>query len=187
MTTYSRFSQRLASGLIGVEIARQSNCYGVTIAESVDGRVFVDGSATDYGCLEEAKAHIRQQHNQKTIYEQIQRELYEEVSDVKIAAIIKQYHSDIKITDKLIESYVELASSNLFSVDPVAQEIRALTTLDKVAEGYVQFDLADGTKVVITEATQRALNNMFGQHIDVVNYMRESREHFLNVLNQVEE
>lgn len=187
MKSYSRLSKQLAQNSIGADVALQSKCYGSTVTESVDGRVFVDGSATDYGSLEEAKAHIRQQHTQKTIYEQIQQELYEEMSDTRIAAIIKQYHDDIRITDKLIESYVELASSNLFSVDPVAQDIRSLIVLDPVATGYVSFKLEDGTSIAITEATQHRLNNMFGQHVDVVNYMRESRNNFLDVLNQVEE
>ena len=59
----------------------------------------------------------------RALEEQAKKELYEELSDKTIANIIKEHH-DIKVTDTLVESYKQLASSNIFSVDPVVQGIQ---------------------------------------------------------------
>ena len=67
------------------------------------------------------------------IEQEVTNEIYESISENKIAEIIKEYYN-IKVTDTLIESYVELASSNLFNVDPVVYEIRKLNKVDTVIE-----------------------------------------------------
>jgi hypothetical protein len=54
-------------------------------------------------------------------------------------------------------------------------------------EGRIDYKLNDGTVVVITDGVQQRINNVFAQHQDVVEYMRESKENFLNVLNLLEE
>jgi spore coat protein CotF len=41
--------------------------------------------------------------------------------------------------------------------------------------------------VVIKESTQARLNNLLGNQKEIVEYMRESKENFLNVIQQLEE
>jgi len=103
-----------------------------------------------------------------------------------VASIIKEYH-DIKVTDTLIESYVELASSNIFGLDPVVQKIRSLNKLDRVVEGKLHYVLADNSTVAINEDTQDILNKLLGNQIEIIEYMRESKENFFHVLEQIEE
>lgn len=124
--------------------------------------------------------------NTRSLEEQATKELYEELSDKTIANIIREHH-DIKVTDTLVESYKELASSTMFSVDPVVHSIRSLNKLDRLLEGKLHYVLQDETIVAIDERTQERLNNILQNHADVVEYMRESKEHFMHVLKKLEE
>ena len=121
-----------------------------------------------------------------SLEEQAKKELYEELSDKTIANIITEHH-DIKVTHTLIESYKELASSHMFSIDPVVQEIRSINKLDRLVERKIHYVLSDGSIVAISEATQDLLNNLLlGQH-EVIEYMRESKDNFIYVLQKLEE
>lgn len=184
---YRQFKTSLYATVTGSDVVNQTSCYGKTICETADGEIFVDGVRTEHGSLEEASESIRHEKIQEDIQREIQQELYEEMSDTKIADIIKTYHENIRITDTLIESYVELASSKLFTVDRVAQDIRKYNKLDRLVEGRVDYKLDDDTVIVITEETQNKINKIFGQHPDVVAYMRQSVENFLDVVNQIED
>jgi hypothetical protein len=120
------------------------------------------------------------------VVEEVTKEIYEEIPNTKVAEIIKEYH-DVKVTDTLIESYVELASSNIFSVDPVICELRKINKLDNLVEGKLNYTLNDGSVIAINEATQEYLNKLLQNQNEIIEYMRESKENFLNVLEQVGE
>ena len=122
----------------------------------------------------------------RALEEQAKKELYEELSDKTIANIIREHH-DIKVTDTLVESYKELASSTIFSVDPVVHQIRSLNKLDRLVEGKLHYVLEDETIVAISETTQELLNKLLQNHTDVVEYMRESKQNFMHVLTKLEE
>ena len=122
----------------------------------------------------------------RALEEQAKKELYEELSDKTIANIINEYH-DIKVTDTLVESYKELASSHIFSVDPVVQKIRSLNKLDSLVEGKFHYVLKDDSIVAINETTQERLNNLLQNQTEIIEYMRESKENFMHVLTKIEE
>lgn len=178
---------KLNEQVVGTEVKAQASYYGHSITESIDGKIFVDQEETKFGSLEEAKQEIKQQLMFEDIQQELEKELYAELSYTKVADIIRKQYEDVKVTDTLVESYIELASSKLFTTDPVAQEIRKFNNFDRLLEGHVDYKLDDGTTVVISEETQQRINNTFGQHKDVVQYMRESKDNFLSVLNQLEE
>jgi len=119
--------------------------------------------------------------------EEIIKDTYNAIEDGRIASIIKEYHEDIKVTNTLIESYKELASSNIFNIDPVAQEIRKLNKLDSIVENKIHYRLNDDTIVAINEATQQQLNNLLANQKEIVEYMRESKSNFFHVLNKIKE
>jgi len=120
------------------------------------------------------------------LIEEVTKEIYEEIPNTKVAEIIKEYH-DVKITDTLIESYIELASSNIFSVDPVICELRKYNKLDRLVEGKLNYTLNDGSVVAINEATQDYLNKLLRNQSEIIEYMRESKQNFLKVLQQIGE
>lgn len=130
---------------------------------------------------------VKQQEEQSaSLVEEVTKEIYEEIPNNKIAEIIKEYH-DVKVTDTLIESYIELASSNIFSVDPVICELRKYNKLDRLIEGKLNYTLSDNSIVAINESTQDYLNKLLHNQTDIVEYMRESKENFLHVLTKIEE
>jgi hypothetical protein len=122
----------------------------------------------------------------RSLEEQAKKELYEELSDKTIANIIKEYHN-IKVTNTLVESYKQLASSNIFSVDPVVQNIRSLNKLDRIVENKIHYVLNDESIVAINETTQERLNKLLQNQTEVIEYMRESKDNFMFVLTKLEE
>jgi len=158
--------------------------YGHMIEQTSNGKILIDGEKTSFTDLEEARQYVKAKQYNKTIEEQVKTQLYEDIPDNKIANIIKEHH-DIKVTDTLIESYIELASSKLFTVDPVVLEIRSLNKLDKLIEGKIDYKLADGTIIAINESTQDKLTELFKDEQEIIEHMRESKENFIDVLKQI--
>lgn len=183
---YRKFTINMYSNLLDSEVDNVCFAYGNTILES-NSRVIVNFRETEFSTLEEAKQYLRQQQDQRDIYEEIQKEQYQTMSATKIAEIIRTHHKNIRVTDTLIESYVELASSKVFTVDDVAFNLRQLNSIDRIIEGYVDYKLSDGSTVLISNQKQQDINNKLKQHHDVVSYMRESKENFLEVLNLLED
>lgn len=181
---FKEFQQQALSAALGSDVSRRAFSHGHHIVETVEG-VFVDGEETCFLSLEEATSRIENTVLQEKVLHAVQQDLYEELSYNKVADIIRKYH-DVKVTDTLIESYVELASSKMFTVDPVANDIHRFNSLDRLIEGHFDYLLDDGTRVVISEGVQGQLNNIFKNHPDVIQYMRESSENFLDVINLLE-
>lgn len=159
--------------------------FGHLIEVTEDG-ILIDGELTQFESLEEARKYIKTQSYSAKLNDKISEETYEELSDIKVANIIKEYQ-DVKVTDTLIESYIELASSNIFTVDPIVYEIRKLNKLDVVIEGKIHYELNDGAVVAINEATQEKLNNLLQNQKEIIDYMRESKDNFMHVVEKIEE
>jgi hypothetical protein len=159
--------------------------YGHLI-EKCENTILVDGKETTYKSLEEARTQIKYEYNSKKLEEQASKELYEELSDTTIANIINEYH-EVKVTDTLVESYKQLASSHMFSVDPVVQKIRSLNKLDRLIENKLHYVLKDDSIVAISESTQERLNNLLQNQTEIIEYMRENKESFMHVLTKIEE
>jgi hypothetical protein len=179
---YSEFSKSLKKPNV-VESIRS---FRQLIERTEDGKILINGLETELQSIEEARQYIKQDYISHKLEEQISKQTYEELSEHTVANIIKEYH-DIKVTDTLIENYIQLASSNMFSVDPVVQDIRALNKLDKLVEGKLHYVLNDNTIVAISEGTQSRLNNLLQNQTEIIEYMRESKENFFHVLEQIEE
>lgn len=168
----------------GTDVVESVSSFGHTIELKTDGIVSIDNNVTQFKTLEEAREYIKNQTISEKLEVQISNEIYDEISEHRIAQIIKEYH-DIKVTDTLIESYIDLASSKVFTIDPVVYDIRKLNKLDTVVEGKVHYELNDGSVVAISKPTQETLNKLLQNHTDVVEHMRESKENFMRVVEQI--
>jgi hypothetical protein len=80
-----------------------------------------------------------------------------------------------------------LASSNIFSVDPVICELRKINKLDRLVEGKLNYTLNDGSVIAIDESTQDYLNKLLQNQNEIIEYMKESKENFLHVLKRIGE
>lgn len=166
--------------MTGSDIKARSNCYGFTIVETVDG-IFIDGIHTDLTNLEEAKQYIKNQLVQESIVNQIRTE---ELSLNTVADIITRHH-DIRVTDTLIESYIDLASSKIFTIDPVVRDIKNNNKLDEVLSNHYEYILEDGSKILVSNEMLQLINNTLGKHADVIEHMRESKNNFFHVLELI--
>ena len=128
--------------------------------------------------LEEARDYVKSYINNSIILEDIDTVIPEE----KIVNLVSKYHSSVKITDTIVESYLELASSNLFTVDPVLLEIKQRSSS---LPGKIEHRLNDGSVVAIDEETQRILNTLLDDKYQIVEYMRESKENFMRIIKEV--
>jgi len=171
---------------IKANVTESIRCHLQLIEKTEDGKVLVNGSETAFKTLEEARRHIKEEHIAKKLEQEVSKDLYENLSDNTVAHIIKEYH-DVKVTDTLIENYISLASSKIFTIDPVVQEIRKLNKLDNLVENKLHYVLNDDSIVAISERTQSFLNNLLQDQTDIIEYMRESKENFFYVLEQIEE
>ena len=124
-------------------------------------------TTSGYKKIEEARKHAREIQETQKLAEKIVKDTYQEISEHTVASIIKEQHN-IKVTDTLIESYLELASSNMFTIDPVVHKIRSLNKLDKVVEGKLHYVLGDGSTVAINESTQNNLNKLLENQKEII-------------------
>jgi len=176
----------LKSSLKNTSIVERVWSYRQLIEKTNEGKILINGLSTDHKTIEEARNYIKEDYATHQLADKITKDTYQEISENTVASIIKEYY-DIKVTDTLIESYIELASSNMFSVDPVVQKIRSLNKLDIMVEGKLHYVLADNSTVAINEDTQDILNKILDNQTEIIEYMRESKENFFHVLEQIEE
>lgn len=179
---YGQFTKSLRAS----DVVESVRSFGHLIELKQDGSVSIDGEATEHKSLDEARKYIKNKTFSEKLEVQISNEIYEEISENRIAQIIKEHH-DVKVTDTLIESYIALASSKIFTIDPVVFDVRKLNKLDVVVENKIHYELNDNSVVAIDIATQETLNNLLHNQTEIVEYMRESKQNFMRVIEQIKE
>lgn len=118
--------------------------------------------------------------------DQIKEEIFKATPRHLIADIIAEHNPNVRITDRLIESYLNIANSKDFTIDKTILEIRQLNPFGSIVENRLMFELNDGSYVAIKSETlsklQESINNL-----EVVEYMRTSVENFIGVVDALEE
>lgn len=160
--------------------------FGQLIEKTKEGKVLINGSDHGHKTLEEARKYIKADYDTHQRAGKIAEDTYQEISENTVANIIKEHH-DIKVTDTLIESYIDLASSKIFTIDPIVQKIRSLNKLDEIIENKLHYKLNDDNIVAINETTQEQLNNLLADQKEIVEYMRDSKENFFYVVDKIKE
>jgi len=183
---FNQFNRKLSEGISGNKIVEQLRSNGHLIEKTEDGQILIDGVLSDCTEISEARNSLKLQYETESLESEIRTEIYEELSENKIVTIINKYHN-VKVTDTLIESYLELASSKIFTLDPVVQEIRSLNKLDTIIEGKIDYILEDDNTIAINKSTQDELSDLFKTHSEVIEYMRQTKENFVHVLNKIGE
>jgi hypothetical protein len=175
---YSSFKQQV---LKNSGLAESYSLYGKSVGITDTNEIYIDGNKIDIevSTFEEAREYAKRYIQNSKVLEDIDNTIPEE----KVAHYIRQYHNIEKITDTLIESYIELASSNMFTVDPVITAIKESRTSD--IAGKLQYELSDGSIVAIDEATQELLNKLLSNKPEVVDYMRESKDNFIRIIREI--
>lgn len=156
--------------------------YGNEVRITEDFEIYVNEvNVGNVSTLEEARNYSKKYIQDTKLLENIDTTIPEE----KVAQFIRQYHDIEKITDTLVESYIELASSNMFTVDPVVTAIKESKTAEFT--GKLQYTLNDGSVVAINESTQELLNSLLADQNEIVEYMRESKDNFIRIIKELGE
>ena len=162
-----------------------STHYDHEIIENDNGDYYVDGVLleSEYSDLEEVKRHIELEQS----VSDVKSTLYEDISDTKVAHIIGK-HTDKRITTTLVESYMTLASSKTFDIDPVLLEMRSQYRNGNLIDNKIDFKLNDGKTVAVNEETVNkiaSLLNNTAHREEILTYMRENAQNFLHVVKQL--
>lgn len=163
-------------------IADRFICNGCTVTISKNWQINIDEEYIgDANSLEEARVYAHSYIENKLVIEDNPPLLPEE----KIVGLIKKHYDLNKITDTLVESYVELITSNAFTVDPVVTELKEQSPINVV--GKLEYTLNDGSVVAISEQTQQELNTLLKNKYEIVDYMQESKANFMYVISKLKE
>ena len=92
-------------------------------------------------------------------------------------------HSDVEITDTLVEEYMNKAATTEFTIDPILTEIKLRSVRN--LRNKIDYTLQDGSKVAISEENQIILNSLLKGKSEIVAHMSENKNNFLEVLRGV--
>ena len=176
MSSFSKFKKNVLGhqGLLD-----KFTCQESTVVISSDLNVFIDDELVcEAPSLEEARAYARSYIIHKKIVETVDSIIPEE----KVVTLIKKYHNIDKITSTVVESYIDLASSNTFSLDPVINELK-----DNSIAGKLTYKLDDDSVVAINEDTYKMLSELVSDKYQIVEYMRKSKDNFMHVVKELKE
>lgn len=117
---------------------------------------------------------------------QIKEDIFKATPKHLVADIIASNYPSVRVTDKLIESYLDLALTKQFTVDETIRDIRALNSFDSLYEDKTIFVLDDSSTVVVSNETYdkicESINNQ-----DTIKFMRKNKENFLNCIDVLQE
>lgn len=179
MSTFSQFRKRINEN---VGCADAFICFGKKVCIKESTEVTVDGEelGLTFGSLDEAREYVKDYIRNSIEVESIKETL---IPEEYIASLISKHHNINRITDTLIETYKELASSNSFSADPVIFEMKKSSV--SVSHNKIEWKLNDGAVVAVEATTQEHLNKLLKDKPEVVQHMRESKDNFLNIVREV--
>ena len=157
--------------------------YEHTLQRTSDGIVLIDNKETSFTSFLEAKKHIKITNDINERIQEIKDDFYTENKPL-IANIIKETH-DIKLTNTVLENYINLASNLVFTIDPAVHQIRELNYYDNVVKGKLHYKLNDNSIIAISENTQTVINNVLQDKPQVIEFMKENSDNFLKILDVI--
>ena len=171
---YKQFQRRLNKSLLDIDLKNQYQVGVDVIKETADSKFIV--ASAKFSSFKEALNFSRSRK-----YDQLFDSIHSTVSDHAIAALIRE-HRDVKVTNTLIESIKALVETKEFTLDPVVESIRTNVLFDD----KLDFVLEDNSTVYIDRSTIKHLNNVFAEHLDVINYMKQSSNNFISVVEKLQ-
>ena len=116
----------------------------------------------------------------------LKEEIFKATPQHLIADIIAENYPDARITDTLIESYINLALTREFTLDKTIHEIRKLNSFDSNIDGKISFVLSDKTEVMVSEDTFVKICESINSN-DIIQFMRMNKDNFLNAVDLIKE
>lgn len=117
--------------------------------------------------------------------DQIKDDIFKATPKHLVADVIAINYPEARITDKLIESYLELAATKEFTLDKTIHEIRKLDSFVEF-EDKVTFMLEDDSCVVISNELYTTICKSINNE-STIQFMRKNKENFINCIDIIKE
>jgi len=165
------------SDLIDKFSLNETRCFYGHIVAIKSSNLYIDGIDTgkDYNTIDEAIEYVKEFVSNL----EMKKSITESYDPYKVAAIIKKYNPDLRVTNSLIENCIDQVVKKEFTVDPAVQE------LQKPIMNKNYYVLEDSTTVAIDSTTKDQLNILLKDQPDIVAYMKENVKNFLHVVNKI--
>lgn len=180
---FNQFKKSMISEVAQSEIAEHTVYYNHSLAQTTDGRVLLNNRETCFCNIHEAKQYIKSNREISCVSDRLVNESYKSISNSTIVEIIQKHNHGVRVTNSMIEQYINLAKSKKLTTDKVVQEIRALNS-DYLIAGRLDYKLDDNSTIIIERETQELINNLSEER---VRYMSFSKENFMQILAQIKE
>ena len=153
---------------------KEDKKYQITITS--DMRCSVNGSISgiQFESINEAKDYAIKQIQTTDLIENVS-----VISESKVAELIAKHDITERITDTHIKSYIDYFNSKEFTIDPVISEMKKYSG---DISGKYDYILTDGSRVAISENTLQELSEMLQNKYEIVEFMRESKENFMQII-----
>lgn len=166
---YSQFIKKLESSVYNSPIKEEVRIQGNHVVVLENGDVFMNRRHTSFLSLDEAIKFTKREMYRDLAWIKA----FDNISANSIASIIRE-HSSEKITNSLIESYLDEAFDKVLTTNPITLKIRDLVSLNSV-DNKIDFVLEDGSTVAIGKTLLEKLNSENDKYI---NNMRKSIDSF---------
>ena len=181
--SYNKFLNSLNSNLLKESISFSKYYYGHVI-DVTNYNIYIDKCQTHYTTIDEALSFIDSK-KYANLYTEINKDNYNYIHKNLLSELINKYDNTSKITENLLSSYIESVKNKKFTANRVLFEIRRLNKLSNSFNNKLDYILEDGSRVIIDMNTQHDINNLFNKHEDIIEYMQENKQNFMNVINQI--
>lgn len=176
---YNQFIKQIQDSIYPVPVVTEAFIYGNRIALLEDGSVFINYSKSASSSMEEAIDYIKTEQ----FKEELRVESIYSIPESTIADIIRKHDFDVKITNSLIESYVQMAIDQELTTDPVVLKIRSFYPSNTI-ENKIDFVLEDGSTIAISSSLLEKINLNFKSD-KYINSMRKSIENFTHAIKDL--
>lgn len=182
--SYNKFISKLSNTIVKESISFSKYYYGYKIDATISNKIYINKKLTSYTNINEALSYIDSK-KYSNVYSEINRDNYNYIQKNLLSDIIHKYSNNIKITENLLETYINKVKNKEFTSNKILSEIRKINKLGSKFSNKIDYILEDGSQVIIDIDTQEDINRLFENHTDIIEYMKENKQNFVKVINQI--
>lgn len=173
---YREFIKRIAESLYSQEVKMQCLVLGVPVSILEDNTIVMNHRKTNFTSLNEVREFIKE----FDLKESVRTEAFKTIPSNTVATIIRE-HSNDKITNVLLESYLQQAIAREFTTDPIVLKLRNLFPIESI-NSKIDFVLEDGSIVAISKTLLERLSSKNDKYIED---MRKSIDSFTHSIRNI--
>ena len=182
--SYNKFISKLSNNIVKESISFSKYYYGYKIDATISNKIYINKKLTSYTNINEALSYIDSK-KYSNVYSEINRDNYNYIQKNLLSDIIHKYSNNIKITENLLETYINKVKNKEFTSNKILSEIRKINKLGSKFSNKIDYILEDGSQVIIDIDTQEDMNRLFENHTDIIEYMKENKKNLMKIINKI--